>query len=166
MFALIQTFKNVLRIFFHRLTFFVIALNFTSNICSLVINHGDKTVSKLYCNNLTNTRLLFMRALESRLLALRSSEIHPPTLASVLPRIALQRSFSGCRSGRRDPHRFISCLLQKTVLPMKSILSKTKILAYLQKTCPNNICDIEYWDLNEKNAVLYQKRAELQTRQQ
>ena len=29
------------------LTFFVIALDFTSNICSLVINHGDKTVSKL-----------------------------------------------------------------------------------------------------------------------
>ena len=48
LFALIQTFKNVLRIFIHRLTFFVLVLNVTSNICSLVINHGDKTVSKLY----------------------------------------------------------------------------------------------------------------------
>ena len=48
MFALIQTFKNVLRIFIHRLTLFVTALNFTSNICSLDISHGDKTVSKLY----------------------------------------------------------------------------------------------------------------------
>ena len=49
MFALIQTFKNVLRIFIHRSNvLFFIALNVTSNICSLVINHGDKTVSKLY----------------------------------------------------------------------------------------------------------------------
>ena len=48
MFALIQTFKNVLRIFIHRSNVFIIALNVTSNICSLVINHGDKTVLKLY----------------------------------------------------------------------------------------------------------------------
>ena len=40
--------QNVLRIFIHRLTVFVKALNFTSNICSQVIIHGDKTVSKLY----------------------------------------------------------------------------------------------------------------------
>ena len=33
---------------FTYLTFFVIALYVTNNICSLVINHGDKTVSKLY----------------------------------------------------------------------------------------------------------------------
>ena len=40
---------------------------FTSNICSPFINQGDKTVSKLYRKHLTNTRLLFIRALESRL---------------------------------------------------------------------------------------------------
>ena len=51
--------------------FFVIALNVTSNICSQVINHGDKTVSKPIpqIKYLTNTRLLFKRALESRLFA-------------------------------------------------------------------------------------------------
>ena len=48
MFALIQTLKMFLEYLFTDLTFFVIALNFISNICSLVIDHGDKTVSKLY----------------------------------------------------------------------------------------------------------------------
>ena len=74
MFALIQNSKMFLEYLFTDLTFFVIALNVTSNICSLVINHGDKTVSKLY--QLTNTRLLFKRALESRL-GLSIAKTHP-----------------------------------------------------------------------------------------
>ena len=48
MFVLIQTFKNVLRIFIHRSNVLCYSTEFTSNICSLAINHGDKTVSKLY----------------------------------------------------------------------------------------------------------------------
>ena len=40
--------QNVLRMFIHRSNVFVIALNFTSNICSRVINYDDETVSKLY----------------------------------------------------------------------------------------------------------------------
>ena len=50
---------------FTDLTFFVIALMLLA-ICSLVINHGDKTVSKPQIKYLTHTRLLSKRALESR----------------------------------------------------------------------------------------------------
>ena len=43
LFALIQTFKMFLEYLFTDLTFFVIQLNFTKNICNLVRNHGDET---------------------------------------------------------------------------------------------------------------------------
>ena len=53
---------------FTDLTFFVIAQNFTRNICNLVRNNGDKSFETLpQIKFLTNTRLLYITALESRL---------------------------------------------------------------------------------------------------
>ena len=50
------------------LTFFVIALNFNSNVCSLAIIKVIKQFQNLTANKvLINTRLLFIKALESSL---------------------------------------------------------------------------------------------------
>ena len=50
MFALIQTFKNVLRIS----NVLCYSTEFTSNICSLVINHGDKQFRNFTANEVFN----------------------------------------------------------------------------------------------------------------